>query len=299
MNSRKTQTLALVKILSYFTVIIPLAFAVVYGTVSLYGRIRKKETLSTQDINVNDHVKKIIKNPSSPKKTELPPLSSEILKFVNIRGTRWLDNHHLDIYFRYLEKTHSEMYVSDFYVIPSINFPLKKAILYDGHFNKEDKCFNKDAHRCSEKTILAYPLHVAGNHWTLVLVDRKERTLEYYDSKVNYGNHEEIKKYLIEITLALTEKDLGEKPYKFICKIKKNLQPDSFQCGPWILYFLENRLKNVNVDFNELNILKSQKMIADHRLKVMDTLIAEYNDWASKPLGFKYILMKELSLKEA
>lgn len=58
-NNNKTNALAVLKILSYFTLIIPLGFATVYGATSLYGRVSKKQHLSSQDLSVNDQVKKI------------------------------------------------------------------------------------------------------------------------------------------------------------------------------------------------------------------------------------------------
>ena len=48
------------KILSYFTVVIPLGFAAVYGAAYLYGRVSKKEPLSSQDKSVNNQAKKTI-----------------------------------------------------------------------------------------------------------------------------------------------------------------------------------------------------------------------------------------------
>lgn len=61
-NDNKTNALALLKILSYFTVVIPLVFAAVYGAASLCGRVSKKYDLSSHDKNINDQAKKIILN---------------------------------------------------------------------------------------------------------------------------------------------------------------------------------------------------------------------------------------------
>lgn len=52
-----TNVLAAVKILSYFTVVIPLGFVAIYGAASLYGRVNKKEDLSSHDKSVNDTAK--------------------------------------------------------------------------------------------------------------------------------------------------------------------------------------------------------------------------------------------------
>ena len=129
-----------------------------------------------------------------------------------------------------------------------------------------------------EKQFLAYPLHVTNNHWTLVIIDQEKRTVEYYDSKKNYGNYEEIVKTLKELARSLSTKDPGQSPYQFFSKISKNLQPDSYQCGPWALYFLKNRLENPSVDFNKLDIEEAQDMIAKFRIEVMATLYSRLKE---------------------
>lgn len=53
-NDKTINALALLKILSYFTVVIPLGFAAVYGAASLYGRVSKKQDLSSHDKSIND-----------------------------------------------------------------------------------------------------------------------------------------------------------------------------------------------------------------------------------------------------
>lgn len=121
------------------------------------------------------------------------------------------------------------------------------------------------------KTIFAYPFMVSQNHWTLILIDRERRTVEYYDSKKNYGNHAEIVAYFNQFVVRLTSWDPGV-PYQFIPKIKIKLQPDTFQCGPWTTYFLEERLKNPDFDFNSLDIAQSQKTIAEYRMKILSRL---------------------------
>lgn len=110
------------------------------------------------------------------------------------------------------------------------------------------------------KSIFAYPLCLSENHWTLVLVDRAKGTIEYYDSKCNYTDkyrdaegktyQRDIDKHFQEFAKTLGAKE--DRPYTFERKIAKELQPDSDNCGPWVLYFLENRLATPNVDFNTL-----------------------------------------------
>lgn len=51
-NGSTKNVLMLLKILSYFTVIIPLSFAVTYGAASLYGRVSNKQNLPPLDKNI-------------------------------------------------------------------------------------------------------------------------------------------------------------------------------------------------------------------------------------------------------
>jgi len=125
----------------------------------------------------------------------------------------------------------------------------------------------------TDKNALAFPLFVSGNHWTLVYIDRERRAVEYYDSKKNYGNHKEIVSYLQNLANTLTQEDPGKIPYQFQCKITQKLQPDTYQCGPWTLYFLEERLKNPDVDFNQLDVSAAQQIIADYRARIRQVLL--------------------------
>lgn len=118
-------------------------------------------------------------------------------------------------------------------------------------------------------------LNVSGNHWTLVYIDREKRTVEYYDSKKDYGNHDEIKQKLIEFANKLSNEEPDERPYKFECKINKVLQPDGYQCGPLVLYFLEKRLKDPEFNFNQIS--DAQNSIKEYRNKVRTKLIEMYH----------------------
>src|SRR5690348_15874231 len=59
-NDTKVNALAFLKILSYFTVIIPLIFTFVYAAASLYGRVSTTDRLSHQDQNIDHLAKKTL-----------------------------------------------------------------------------------------------------------------------------------------------------------------------------------------------------------------------------------------------
>lgn len=124
---------------------------------------------------------------------------------------------------------------------------------------------------CEERKYreLFMPLHVTSNHWTLIYVNLDTRAVEYYDSKQNYGNFEEITATLKKCAADLSKKFPGDTPFTFESKIKKKLQPDPYQCGVWVLYFIEKLCENPRVDFNKLEIGPAQRMIADFRKTVI------------------------------
>jgi hypothetical protein len=59
-NDSTKNILAALKVLSYFTVLIPVGFAIAYGAASLYGRVSKKQDLSHHDQSIHDKAKTTI-----------------------------------------------------------------------------------------------------------------------------------------------------------------------------------------------------------------------------------------------
>lgn len=108
-------------------------------------------------------------------------------------------------------------------------------------------------------------VNFSDSHWTLLLADKQLKTVEYYDSKYNYGG-EDYKKTIEEAKQVA--KDFG---YKFEEKIAKSIQPDGYQCSIWVLYFLEERIKNPNISFNTLP--NPSELIANFRKHVSDSLL--------------------------
>ncbi|MFI0436013.1 MAG: hypothetical protein ACH350_09900 [Parachlamydiaceae bacterium] len=83
-NDTKTNVLVAVKILSYFTVVIPLGFAAIYRVASLCGCISKKESLPSRDQNINEKAKQIIS-----KKTDITQITQEEIRAKqNIEATQ-------------------------------------------------------------------------------------------------------------------------------------------------------------------------------------------------------------------
>jgi hypothetical protein len=71
-NDNTRNVLAALKVLSYFTIVFPLGFAIAYGVASLYGRVSKKQNLSSHDKNVHDKAQTTLLKKDSPTK-DMPP----------------------------------------------------------------------------------------------------------------------------------------------------------------------------------------------------------------------------------
>jgi len=232
-------------------------------------RISKKTRLyeSREKEYLNHQPEKQPQIPIKASDINLPQLPKEIPSTCDISGKEWLSNAHLHMYITYLitQFPDASLYIEplpvDRWERYSRNQLMKYIFNYlpskTNHLNK----FNLPIYLCIK------------NHWTLVYIDREKRTVEYYDSKMNYGDFGEIEKTLTIIANDLSKQEPNKPPYKFVRKINKVLQPDSYQCGIWTLYFLESRLINPDFDFNQLDVNESQKIIKKYRTKVMLKLI--------------------------
>lgn len=195
----------------------------------------------------------------------------------DIRGAKWLNNRHLFEYWRHLSKTHPQLVISTFHTTTKTMLPqIERDFLKLKKENFLAYTSPTTAATTAIKTILAYPVHVMGNHWTLLYIDIKNRTISYFDSKKTYGNYEKIMATITALASKLSHLEPSKDPFVVKAKITTSLQPDGYQCGPWTLFFLENLLKNPNVDFNSLNVDAAQAMIAKYRLDVMHVLIQNH-----------------------
>jgi Ulp1 family protease len=199
--------------------------------------------------------------PSQQTTTDSIKIPKDIPKVLDIRGEEWLLNSHINIYLFRLQSTHPKLYVPTFF-----EGTLNRLVAFS-----EELDFKKIP---SEKRIIVWPLINSGNHWTLVVIDRDKRSIAYYDSKKDYGDHKKIVRFLQELTVNLTQKDPGVNPYTFSCTVQQSIQPDSYQCGAWILYFSKKVLEDPAFDVNAIDRNSAQQMIANFRLHVQEEILA-------------------------
>lgn len=170
---------------------------------------------------------------------------------------QWLENHHLNIYFRFL----SQMYPS-FFFSPIHHL----TALFDSSSDLSKACVRDLT--ASNRPFLAYPLRINDNHWTLVFIDREKGHIEYYDSKAS--SNKRMAQELEKIAKNVAEQE--KKPFLVIPKITTCIQPDGYQCGVLILKFLETRLENPDFDMNDFIHQNPQALISSFRKQVSDKL---------------------------
>ncbi len=96
-NDNTTNALAALKILSYFTVVIPLALAALHAASSLFGRVSIPEYLSDADRFARNLAKAALSGPTSK------PLSTPFNKRAQVYGRELIDLSHAQLADRFLK----------------------------------------------------------------------------------------------------------------------------------------------------------------------------------------------------
>lgn len=124
-------------------------------------------------------------------------------------------------------------------------------------------------------------VHLSGNHWGLIFIDHKKRTVEFYDS---FANLDAYKGQGLQESLNRAASRLGSPPYEVVPKIAKKIQRNGYQCGPWSEFAMFYRLANPDADFNQLLPDSQSPMIAHFRNHMVRACLKEELDEAEKML---------------
>jgi hypothetical protein len=103
------------------------------------------------------------------------------------------------------------------------------------------------------KEKLLMPYHSNGNHWVLCSANLKKQTFTHYDSldKSNDTSiifFNKLLKFLKNCDKANGLK-LSSKKWKNTRTIYPS-QPDAFNCGLYVIFYIESEIKNINVEMN-------------------------------------------------
>ena len=210
-----------------------------------------------------------------------PPMPEQICKiddFYDFGSSNWLTSNALYLYMQFLVFPHYPQIT-----LPQVSCPLrdlndKKAKTACCSFKSllKNICALNQKTDNYQKVNYPFIIHVTGNHWTLVYVNRTQRTIDYYDSKINFGKveYKKIIQELQKISEVLTQEEPEDKPFKVELKIITPLQPNDYQCGVWVLFFLDKILNEPQFNFNEVAEygLPIEEKIAHYRTEVMHRL---------------------------
>jgi len=257
-NDNSQNLLALAKFVSYFTVIIPLAVGIVYACASLCGRVTSLSPFQIQtppalpaalgvSIQARLNAARLDK---ATKRTIDEVWQEDISRFT-----------HGDMinYFQALARQYptfaapAGMYIyevpADGKIIPGEHRDIN---------SQKQKIANvivRDMLQCQikeDKKIFAYPVLISKDHWTLVVVDREKRCIEYYNSFGAVETDLQTVRYIEQIKPLLNKYDAKGKNYTFSEPMKQKMQSNTSQCGPWTLFLLQLRLENPRFDFSTL-----------------------------------------------
>lgn len=243
-------------------------FSTKTSSASLSSRkISQTSSSSVPDV-VSDKVKPSLPKPSQTNQSSdsrersnssfsVSPIGEiEVPEYLDIKKREWLTNVHLHKYFDYL----GAKYPHVFFFQEASHSLIKSTEI-------EEKISQFDI-ASSKATAFPFFIQVGGNHWTLVYIDKEKRTVEYFDSMRNYGDLTAIETELNSLAITLSEKEPDQEPYQFTNKTKTKVQGDTYQCGVWLLYFLNKRIQHSHFDVNQIDLSKTSKIITNFRKKV-------------------------------
>lgn len=216
-----------------------------------------KEALILKMKSSQQRFAKLLQNPPRIEEIFEPRYNPEYL-FKN--PDRMVESKELIGYLENLSDEHPELYIPSHVVIDltdnganGFNHIYKEMHLEACGHEKEWDSNKMQVKACPTKdtSVFAFLINNLNVvHWQLLLIDKKKRTVEYYDSLATKrpGLFKELEKFTKDLSLKESDKP----SYRFIRKIENATQHDGYQCGPWTAYFAEERLKNPDVDFNTL-----------------------------------------------
>lgn len=239
------------------------------------SNIRRKLKYADQD---DDDVEKVLET-QSQEKTELP-INEEQREAINkaINGgsnnevlvsrdklniTRsdiktlgkdeWLNDNIINCYMNLIQERSNIPTEDNLPTVYTMNTHFVSRLIESGY--KSVERWTKRVNIFSFNIIL-FPVHVNNNHWALVVVDFRQKTIRYYDSMGNTNPKvlDAIENYLKEESLSKLKKPFDIVPFK-----KQNVeniprQDNGNDCGVFSCIFAEVISRNKQINFTQENI---------------------------------------------
>lgn len=194
-----------------------------------------------------------------------------ILKTFDLSGNKRVSDFQIANYMMYLSTKHYNFGYFHLSVTPN---NLEKKFF-------DSNLFDLPENRSFESSDLAICIKLE-DHWTLVYVDRERHTIEYYDSLFHYPGYKEVMLALTAIKKKLSK---NGPPFSIIPKINTPLQSLlELDCGLYVAYFLENRLENPDINFDDPSKI-NMKTYRQHFQNTLNALDKVLSDAEKKEVG--------------
>lgn len=196
-----------------------------------------------------------------PTRVERPKLKVPIPARYDLLAQDWLTSAEIEPLLKDLALEFPELYINKHNQVISNYSEIQEYIIGDLDTLKVSP-------ENDQKKFIAYPLNINQSHWTLIFINREKQTIEYYDSMVNYGPYKKIQSALKKVTEVLNEND---ESYSLIFKMTKAVQDNGKDCGPWILYFTEERVSkgpDFTTELQKLKFTKTSALMKNYRKEI-------------------------------
>lgn len=147
---------------------------------------------------------------------------------------------------------------------------------------------------CQGKTVFAYfviiplrpmggasvaqQLQNSGNHWTLVVVDTKKRSVSYFDSLATGGPvaaiHSTLRNLSCLLGRGITDENGSPTPFTLNVCVPQPLQQDGWTCGLWATFFLIHYLQNPGKAVRVTRKLDSTRFVTGYISKFFQNINA-------------------------
>uniref|UniRef100_A0A914WLX7 Ubiquitin-like protease family profile domain-containing protein n=1 Tax=Plectus sambesii TaxID=2011161 RepID=A0A914WLX7_9BILA len=191
--------------------------------------------------------------PLSPEESSQPWFATNLIDddFDSLRGRSWLNDMIIDSYLALIQARSQLVSRQRVYAFMTHFYTMLCSRGYIGvrSWVKIDNIFDQD--------LLLFPINDRGNHWTLIVVDMRQRRMSYYDSMGNDGSKhlKAIREYLKGY---FAEKKPAERfvPFTMVNEKKLPRQHNTWDCGVYLCQYAEHLSRGAPLSFVQADMAR-------------------------------------------
>ncbi|AXI23881.1 C-terminal catalytic domain [Cardinium endosymbiont of Sogatella furcifera] len=227
--------------------------------------ILDESSLSLQNMTLSkemlDQVEQAFSAPPGTLLTHVEGIEIRQEDLIRLKASRWLNDHIINAYMGMIHKRSEDQE----------NVVLPKVYAFNTYFftklSQKDQSYQTMKNWIKKIDLFSYdivlvPIHL-GNHWCLVVIDLRKKTIRYYDSLGN-ANDGGLKKLLQFFTDAVANKQATKKDTKaWRCSyLKEPAQSNGSDCGVFICQFADYVSRDLPINFTEHDMPYFRKRMA-------------------------------------